>query len=156
MRMATITGTAASETLTGTANADIIYGLGGNDVLNGGAGTDTLIGGAGADVLNGGASIDRVIYTDSSAAIQITEAGAGTGTGGDAEGDTFDNIEIYYGSNYDDTFTMGLNNRTVYGGLGNDTYIFTYTGISALESAGEVRMSFIRRSILPYPTTLRH
>ncbi|MGZ8370371.1 MAG: calcium-binding protein [Caulobacteraceae bacterium] len=69
--MATLTGTAASESLTGGIADDKISGLDGNDTLtgdrggdelNGGAGDDRLIGGYGDDLQRGGKGADRFIY----------------------------------------------------------------------------------------------
>jgi Ca2+-binding RTX toxin-like protein len=146
-----LTGDSGNNILSGGAGNDMLIGGAGADVLNGGADIDTLIGGAGADALNGGASIDRVIYTGSSAGVNIIEAGGSTG--GDAEGDTFDNIEIYYGSNYDDTFAMAQANRTVYGGLGNDTYILSNAGVIVTEAANEgidtVQTTLVTYTLLP-------
>jgi len=59
--MATISGTAASETLNGTSGADTIRGYGGNDLINGNGGNDIIYGGAGNDTLNGGTGND-VLY----------------------------------------------------------------------------------------------
>jgi Tol biopolymer transport system component len=69
-KVATIVGTAASETLSGGPSADVISGQGGkdqisglagNDIICGDAGKDTLKGGKGKDVLNGGKANDRLI-----------------------------------------------------------------------------------------------
>jgi Tol biopolymer transport system component len=69
-KVATILGTAASETLTGGPGADVISGQGGKDQVNGlggkdticgDAGKDTLRGGKGKDVLNGGKGNDKLI-----------------------------------------------------------------------------------------------
>ncbi|MCG8435796.1 MAG: FG-GAP-like repeat-containing protein, partial [Gammaproteobacteria bacterium] len=73
-----------------------------SNTLNGGAGDDTLISGAGADALDGGADTDTVDYSASSAAVNVN-LDTGTGTGGDAQGDTYTNIEGVIGSDHDDT-----------------------------------------------------
>ena len=49
--MATLTGTAGSDSLIGGADPDLITGDAGNDTLNGGAGSDSVDGGTGADLL---------------------------------------------------------------------------------------------------------
>ena len=54
---------------------------------------DTLIGGAGADVLDGGTGIDLVDFSGSSAGVGVNLT-TGTGTGGDATGDTYTAIEL--------------------------------------------------------------
>ncbi|MFD1729814.1 calcium-binding protein, partial [Rhizobium viscosum] len=93
-----------STSFTGTGNDldNIVTGGLGNDVLHGGNGNDILIGGAGADVLNGGAGTDTVSYAGSSSGVTI-DLDAGTGHGGDAEGDTLSGIEVVVGSGYGDT-----------------------------------------------------
>jgi Tol biopolymer transport system component len=57
-KVATIVGTAASESLTGGPNGDVISGQGGKDTINGLGGNDTVCGDAGKDRLNGGKGKD--------------------------------------------------------------------------------------------------
>ncbi|CAN0567952.1 unnamed protein product, partial [Ectocarpus sp. 12 AP-2014] len=95
-------------------------GTGSNDTLNGGEGDDILIGGAGADVLDGGNDTDTVDYSDSNAGVTV-DLGAGTGTGGDAEGDTLSNNENVTGSAFGDVLTGDSGANTLQGGAGNDT-----------------------------------
>lgn len=59
-RVATIVGTAASETIQGTDGKDVIVGLGGDDRIIGGRGNDVICGGKGKDRISGGAGKDRV------------------------------------------------------------------------------------------------
>src|SRR3546814_2282228 len=59
----------------------------GDDIIDGGNGNDTLIGGGGADQLIGGGGTDTANYGSSGDAVTV-DLGAGTGLGGDAEGDT--------------------------------------------------------------------
>lgn len=59
--IATIVGTAASETLRGGPGPDIISGQGGKDKIKGLGGKDTICGDAGNDNLNGGAGKDQLI-----------------------------------------------------------------------------------------------
>ncbi|MGI9353591.1 MAG: hypothetical protein ACR2PF_00270 [Rhizobiaceae bacterium] len=70
----------------------------GTDDLNGGIGTDTLRGGAGADDLDGGGGTDTATYLDSAAGV-TADLTPGTGSGGDAQGDTYISIENLTGSN---------------------------------------------------------
>lgn len=111
--MAIVTGTSGNDILIGTAEADSIsglggadtlFGLGGNDTLDGGAGWDLLIGGADADALDGGSGIDTASYAGSLAGVTI-KLWNGTGTGGNAEGDSLTSIENLIGSDFDDTFS---------------------------------------------------
>ena len=100
-------------------------------------GNDTLVGGAGADILIGDPGFDTADYSGSTAGVTIqlnaTLADptiAGTGLGGDAEGDTLFLIERVVGSAFNDTllgdeldntFASGLGADVVDGGAGNDT-----------------------------------
>ncbi len=150
-----ITLTAGDDTYTATAAADTIYGLGGNDLisgndgndmiyggdgndnlrgdagddyLDGGFGVDFLRGGVGADALNGGAGQDWADYSTSSLGVSVDLA-LGTGSGGDAQGDSYQLIERVLGSSKNDTivgdsgvnYLRGLNGDDVItGGAGND------------------------------------
>ncbi len=75
------------ENIVGSAFADILQGNAGANAISGGAGNDLINGYAGADALNGGDGIDTVYYDGSAAGVQVNLA-AGTGAGGDAQGDT--------------------------------------------------------------------
>ncbi|MCM2467130.1 calcium-binding protein, partial [Agrobacterium vitis] len=108
---------------TGTGSAQ-------NNTITGGTGNDTLIGKGGADTLNGGEGSDTASYAGSYAV--TVNLKANTGSGGDAEGDKFTNIENLYGSYYADTLTGndganildGQNNHdTLDGGKGADKLI---------------------------------
>ncbi|NWA29801.1 calcium-binding protein, partial [Pseudomonas gingeri] len=133
--MAVINGTSGADTLVGTANADELYGFAGNDSLDGGAGNDLLDGGAGADVLNGGAGVDTASYINSTAGVNVNLV-TGTGSGGDAQGDTLISIERVVGSAFGDTLTASTSGQTLEGGLGNDVYVINGTGVSVVEQAG--------------------
>jgi Ca2+-binding RTX toxin-like protein len=101
----------ASDSLTGDGNANTLQGWGGND---------TLRGGAGADILDGGAGLDLVSYWDSAVGVNVSLL-TGTGTGGDAQGDTYVAIENINGSQGADTL-FGNNGVNVLNGYdGNDT-----------------------------------
>jgi len=125
--MAVITGTAGNDTLNGTSGDDQISGLGGNDIL---------IGGAGADRLDGGAGVDTVDYSTSAAAVNV-DFWTNTGSGGDAAGDTYVNIEKAIGSAYGDTLVSAVPGHVLQGGAGNDVYILGVQGVSVVEAAGE-------------------
>ena len=95
-------GTNKSETIAGTPFDDVIfafggedkvYGYGGNDQLLGGDDRDKLIGGPGADFLDGGGGEDHAIYANSPAGVTVNLK-KGTGSGGDAEGDTLQNSSM--------------------------------------------------------------
>jgi Ca2+-binding RTX toxin-like protein len=113
---------ASIENVTGSARADGLYGDSGANRLNGGAGDDALWGGAGADSLDGGAGTDSAGYQLSAKAVTV-DLLAGTGSGGDAEGDTLVNIEAVYGSIFDDQLTGNNVGNTLRGDFGNDTLV---------------------------------
>ncbi|WP_421724457.1 calcium-binding protein [Bauldia sp.] len=126
--MATINGTAASETIKGTDKVDFIYGKQGNDILKGKKGADslfgdedndTLIGGRGADYLNGGSGIDTASYKDSHAGVEA-DLSFGAGKGGTAKGDTWVEIENLTGSDFNDKLTGDDGVNVLKGGKGKD------------------------------------
>lgn len=118
----TLTGNSAANTFNGQGGNDILDGQSGNDILLGGGGDDRLIGGAGADSLQGGAGFDTADYSSSAAAVAVSLM-AGTGTGGDAQGDTLTGVEHLIGSAGDDTLTGSAGDNTIVGGGGADVLI---------------------------------
>ncbi|MGI9508108.1 MAG: calcium-binding protein [Geminicoccaceae bacterium] len=110
------------DTLYGGDGADTLIGGDGADSLFGGADDDVLDGGVGADVIDGGAGSDQVTYENSAQAVQINLS-SGTGSGGDAEGDTIQNVENVVGSAYDDRLTGDDGGNVLSGGAGDDVII---------------------------------
>jgi Ca2+-binding RTX toxin-like protein len=129
---------------TGLAKGDTFNGI---EVIRGTTYTDNFVSGTAADTFDGANGYDTVSYASSAQAVNVTVAnGAGTGVGGDAQGDLFSNMEVITGSAYDDVFTVTAGNMTFNGGAGNDVYIFNGTGsMGAGELAGggddEIRTS---------------
>ena len=127
-----LTGSGRDDTLTGDANVNIIDGAAGDDMIDGGAGDDILIGGAGEDTLIGGAGADNLdggtgnsdvaSYENSASAVNV-DLSTGTGTGGDAEGDTLTNIEGLTGSANDDTLIGDAGANVIDGGAGDDSIV---------------------------------
>ena len=122
-------GHAGDDRLEGGAGSDSLYGEAGTDTLSGGDGDDWLTGGAGADILDGGAGIDIALYDAAAAGVSINLL-SGRGTGGEAEGDSFVNIENVIGSAFDDQVWGDAGSNAVwgmagadrlYGGAGGDT-----------------------------------
>lgn len=125
------TGSDHNDSLTGDDRDNVLMGGAGDDTLRGRKGMDTLHGGPGADVLDGGedegeddmnmipqpndaggnpvdplpASVDTVSYAHSKDGVTV-DLSTGTGTAGDAAGDTLVNIEMVVGSANDDTFIL--------------------------------------------------
>ena len=121
-----ITGSRYGDTLTGDAGANVLKGGAGRDTLTGGAGDDTLEGGPGGDPLDGGEGTDTASYAGATAGVTLdlsysTNDTSGRGTGGDASGDSFKNIEKFVGSGHDDTFISGSGGDHITGGGGSDT-----------------------------------
>lgn len=116
----TADGGGGNDAVDGGAGNDLLSGGAGLDTVVGGADNDTLIGGAGADVLDGGDGIDTAAYTASGAAVKI-DLLAGTGLGGDADGDKLSGIENVAGSFFNDALTGDAEANALSGGFGNDT-----------------------------------
>ena len=125
------TGSDHDDRLTGDHRDNTLNGRAGDDTLRGFKGTDTLIGGPGADSLDGGEEedeeddmvpnpdadliadngdetiltphMDTASYLTAAAGVTV-DLNLGRGTGGDAMGDSYRNIERFAGSFNDDTF----------------------------------------------------
>lgn len=113
-------GDASANLLTGTHGVDSLDGGAGNDSLNGLGGNDVLVGGPGADKLDGGPGTDTASYAASGAGVKVSLA-AGTGVGGDAQGDTLVFIENLVGSAFNDALTGDTSDNSLDGGAGNDS-----------------------------------
>ena len=114
-----VEGGSGNDRLTGNNAPNVLWGLAGTDTLAGGEGTDTLEGGAGGDVLDGGGGADFASYDGSSAGVSVSLASA-SGSGGDASGDNFLNIEGLIGSAFADTLTGGSQDDVIEGQGGGD------------------------------------
>jgi Ca2+-binding RTX toxin-like protein len=120
------------------------------DILTGGAGNDSLVGAGGADQLNGGAGIDTARFDLSPGAVTVDLA-AGTGTGSDAQGDTYTGIEAVTGSAFNDrllgdagsNFLVGLDgDDTLRGGAGADA-LFGGAGSDFVNYQGSSQEVFV-------------
>jgi VCBS repeat-containing protein len=111
-----------------TTGNDTLTGGAGRDYLHGGNGQDTLIGGQNADTLIGGDGTDTASYASAAAGVSLTLGAGlvGSGTGGEAQGDSLSGIEQVLGSSHDDSFTLTLGaGWSVNGGGGVDTVTFS-------------------------------
>jgi Ca2+-binding RTX toxin-like protein len=116
----TLSGLGGTDTLFGGADNDTLFGGADNDFLFGGTGTDTLEGGAGADSIAGGTGTDTVSYASSTDGVTVNLT-SGTGSGGDAQGDTITEVENITGSGQADTLIGNGSNNTLRGGAGDDS-----------------------------------
>jgi len=114
-----IDGGEGNDVLAGGGGHDVLVGGKGNDRLSGGRDNDLLIGGEGADLLDGGTGDDTADYSDSGDGVTV-DLGAGTGKGGDAEGDTLKDVENVIGSGRDDVLIGNDAGNLLIGGAGND------------------------------------
>ncbi len=111
--------------------------------------------------MDGGTGTDTVSYLPSSTGV-IVNLQTG-GTGGDANGDTYTNIERVFGSGFDDTIYGsdgndvlfghggadilggGLGNDYLSGGAGNDEYVYdaTFGGADTIAGFGSNELIYI-------------
>lgn len=119
-----VSGAAAGDVL---VNIESIIASSQNDILVGDSNNNTFTGGAGADQIIGQGGFDTSDYSTSAAGVTINlnttaldPLAIGTGTGGDAEGDTLQLIERIIGSAFVDTLNGGELNDTFMGGGGAD------------------------------------
>jgi Ca2+-binding RTX toxin-like protein len=135
-----IWGSHYNDTLIGDGGDNALSGLNGNDTLKGGGGADNLLGeggndtlkgGGGADQLNGGNGIDTVTYIDSPEAVLASLIINGA-VGGDAQGDSFSNIENVTGSGYDDVLG-GTDGANTLAGLNGDDELKGFGGNDTLQ-----------------------
>jgi Ca2+-binding RTX toxin-like protein len=141
----TIHGLQGHDYIDGGDGDDTLYGDEGNDVLIGGLGVnylygglddDRMIGGKGTDHFDGGAGkkptdlgMDTVSYENAKGV--IVKLNGGVGTGGDALGDTYVNIENVDGSNYADELT-GDGGANILRGLNGDDELSGLGGVDTL------------------------
>ncbi|WP_210190400.1 calcium-binding protein [Ensifer aridi] len=97
---------------------------------------DTFIADANATDFNGGSGTDTIDYSTSTAAVQVNLT-AGTGAGGDAEGDSYGSIEKVIGTAFSDTLTSSTLGHQLVGGDGDDVYVVGAQSITITEAADE-------------------
>ena len=112
-------GDGGGDQLSGEAGNDLLYGGDGNDRMWGGDGNDVFVGGSGADAFAGGRGIDTVRYETSAAGVRV-DLSLNTGSGGEAEGDSFSSIETVIGSRFADALIGDAVANTLSGGAGRD------------------------------------
>jgi len=125
-----IIGTGFDDTIIGGAEDNNLGGGAGNDFVDGGDGNDTLSAGLGDDTLDGGNGFDIADYSASSGGVNV-DLENDIVSGGDAQNDTFLNIEGVLGSTFDDTLYGDIFANLISGGTGND-YLFGDGGADTL------------------------
>jgi len=106
-----VLGTEGDDLLIGNQNGNILNGAGGDDSVNGQGGNDMLIGGQGNDAFTGGGGADAVYFGLSGEGVTVDlSLGFATGEGSDTFLPLFGgvDVEIVFGSNFNDDITGGL------------------------------------------------
>lgn len=112
-------GEAGFDQLFGSNGNDRLFGGDDDDTLVGGNGRDTLSGDAGADNMNGGAQVDTASYDTALSGVAVS-LNTGSGTAGDALGDTLIAIENLEGSGFGDVLAGSVGANRIDGGVGDD------------------------------------
>jgi Ca2+-binding RTX toxin-like protein len=110
------------DVLEGRGGEDFLAGGFGRDTLRGGDENDTLDGGPGGDELDGGWGIDTATYWFSTAPVYINLL-EGEGYSGEADGDTFIEVENVIGSGWDDVIVGDNHGNRIEGWFGHDTLV---------------------------------
>jgi Ca2+-binding RTX toxin-like protein len=105
---------------------DYLAGNAGNDRLFGSGGSDNFWGGEGADAINGGAGYDVARYDFAAAGVTVRLDFAGFNTG-EALGDTYVDVEGFYGSGFDDVLIGGAAGE-IFAGLSGVDYLLGQGG----------------------------
>ncbi|WP_319585586.1 putative Ig domain-containing protein [uncultured Desulfobulbus sp.] len=113
-------GEDGDDILSGGADGDMLYGGAGNDRMESGTGDDLLVGGLGSDYLDGGEGFDSARYNESTEGV-VFDLNAGSGVGGEAEGDILVSIEYVLGSSHADSIWGNSGDNRINGGGGQDT-----------------------------------
>ncbi|MBV7257405.1 cadherin domain-containing protein [Pacificimonas sp. WHA3] len=114
-----VSGGDGDDTLLGAAGNDRLYGDGGDDVISGGAGNDVIYGGTGQDHIDGGSGDDILTYYTATSGVTV-DLELGTGSRGQASGDTITSIEQLFGTTHDDVLYGSSRNERLEGYGGND------------------------------------
>lgn len=105
--------------LYGNSGANLLFGGLLDDTLSGGAGDDLLAGGEGRDRLFGGGDTDTASYAEAVSTVTVDLADFSRNTG-DAEGDSYNSIEIVEGSGFGDSLSGDTAANVLVGLAGDD------------------------------------
>ena len=117
-----ILGDGGDDTITTAGGNDVVWGDAGDDVLIGSSAGETFYGGTGADVIDGAGGNDWSRYNEATSRVEVSLL-TGTGTVGEAAGDTLINIEFLWGSEFDDVLEGSHVVNQIRGGDGADRII---------------------------------
>ncbi|WP_432444619.1 calcium-binding protein, partial [Rhizobium leguminosarum] len=121
---------------TGEAAGDTFSSI---EVLSGSVSNDTFVGNGTTITFNGSTGTDIVDYSASAAAVNVGLGAAGVttiGSGGDAQNNSYVNIEQVIGSAFADTLTSSTVGHSLQGGAGNDIYVVGTQNVTIVEAAG--------------------
>ncbi len=124
-------GSSHNDTLIGDAAANELRGMNGDDILEGAAGADAIYGDYFDGTTHSNSGIDTASYYSSSASV-VVNLTTGTGSGGDAAGDTLWDIENLTGSSHNDSLT-GNGGANVLDGLDGADVLEGLDGADALQ-----------------------
>lgn len=114
-----LVGSAEDDVLRGFGAGDRLRGLAGDDRLFGDDGDDILEGGEGADTIFGGDGIDTITFINATEGVAVNLQ-ARSGSAGEADGDTYVQIENIDGSDFDDVLTGDTGANMIMGNDGDD------------------------------------
>jgi Ca2+-binding RTX toxin-like protein len=129
------------ERITGSSYQDVFFGDDQENDLRGAGGYDWFVGSAGGrERYFGGSGVDTVTYYNSTSGVianlsngaRIRGQETGSGTGGDAAGDLYFEMENIVGTLFDDSLT-GNSGRNSLNGLAGDDMIFGLDGVDRLK-----------------------
>jgi len=106
--------------LIGSQSDDMLVGTGKGSILEGGGGADILVGWDADNSVDDSGNTAFASYAHATTSITASLA-AGSGSLGDADGDTYYRITGLIGSSHDDLLVGDSNANTLLGGAGNDT-----------------------------------
>ncbi len=107
----------------GYASIENLVGSDHNDTLTGNAENNILEGGKGADKLDGGKGVNTASYANAESRVTADLMNAKTINAGEAEGDSYKNIQNLLGSAFDDTLGGDKKDNALDGGGGDDVLI---------------------------------
>lgn len=150
----TLRGEAGNDSLSGLNDDDVLVGGEGNDTLSGGEGDDLLDGGIGSDVIDGGTASDTDTVTfaglESGVSLKLGNGSAsgfasstrtvGAVTVNDI--DTLRNIDNVVGTNFADQIEGNSGRNVLNGGLGADSFVFSFGGDHLDGDGGTDTLSF--------------